>query len=542
MSNMVPPRYHQNDDPRRRHPFLSNWTVGDIVVFMMSITGTFVLFQRLNWFPALLLTLVLVALNRRWEYGRGWYEVVSMLRDIYIFVFLKDTLYLDFEQDESNAFVRFFRQKRYRRPRHRFVYPIRHTIVEAQGSRYGVIQQLDRPYDHIPVRGRGSDFTSMEPNRKHDVSNNLAYNVDQVAAQAAQLGLKMGISYVHLSRPANSSKTDSYFVMNGQPLVFDTEQFDVDPKTAATMTRLRKNADEISATQRAKGASESWQLAMATIKRTRGMEQAVKNKLDDTRLYDLPLIELGRQLVEAVQGSGMNVRDVHCLSYMELCQLIRGSYDVTDLSFHRGQFGDQIQVVDEEDVADPTSPYESRDLGTLKDPFPVAPHKSIVVGADFICIDGNWMSSFYVSRRLEMFHVTDVQRVYHRSTPRGVWSSTVTAGETISSSMDTNILVFQQRFGGQMEQAFFQRVVEHPNTKKRRQQLSQQAEMMSSQSLAQQFNDVVCVVASTEDKMRKDRAKVLSTFRTNGYKCRIVKGRSRQLDAAITATLGVNRL
>jgi len=508
------------------------------------VTGFVVLFGRTSLAYALTIGLPLLALNLRWQYGRVWWELWCMLKDVYIYFGLGDTLYLASSEDDSGVIRRFLRQKRYRRPKNRFVWPIKHTIVEALGERYGIIQQLDRSFDHIPVRGHGSDFSAFNHDRMHDVSNNLAYNIDQVAATADGSGLKVGMSYVRLTRPSNSFKAETYFALNGQPLVFDTDQFEVDDATAETMARLRENADQITATQRANGAAETWQLAVATIKRTSEMEKAAKGQLDDPRLYDLPLIELGRQVVEAINGSGMRVRDVHCLGYLELCQLIRGSYDVTNLSFHDSRFGDRIELVSEADVADPDSPYQAEDLGTLKDPFPVAPHESIVVGSDFACLDGNWISTIIVTKRREVFHVSEVQEIYHHRAPRGVWSSAVSAGQTISGSMATNVLVYQQRatsgirrglLGGRQE-------IEHPNTQKRRHSLKQQAELMSQSSLAQQFNDVFAVVAPSREAMVKGRNHLLGTLRNNGYKCRVVKGRSRQLDGAITGALGIHRL
>jgi hypothetical protein len=547
MSNTTaaPPKNHVNSEPGLRHPFLSNWTVGDVVVLMGTSTMFVVMLSSLSFIYTLSFGLPLLAFNLRWQYGRVWWELYcALFVDAYIFFGLGDTLYLASSEDDSGAVRRFLRQKRYRRPKNRYVWPIKHTVVEAQGERYGIIQQLDRPFDHIPVRGRGSDVSAFNHDRQHEESNRLAYNIDQVAATAAEDGLKMGMSYVRLTRPSNSFKAETYFALNGQPLVFDTNRFVVDDKMAATMARLRKNADQITAAQRANGAAETWQLAVATIKRTGEMEKAAQGKLDDPRLYDLPLIELGRQVVDAISGTGMRVRDVHCLGYLELCQLIRGSYDVTNLSFHDSRYGDNIELVTEEDAADPNSPYGPEDIGTLKDPFPVAPHQSIVVGNDFICLDGNWISTLLVTRRREIFHVSEVQEVYHYRAPRGIWSSAVSAGQTISGSMATNVLVYQQRATSGIRRGLFggPQPIEHPNARKRRQSLSQQAELLSQSSLAQQFNDVLAVAAPSREAMVKGRSQLLGTFRNNGYKCRVIRGRSRQLDAAITGTLGIHRL
>ena len=297
--------------------------------------------------------------------------------DAYIAVFLDGKLYIAPEDDTSNFFVKFLRQKRYRREANRFVYPLKHTIVEALGERYGINQQLDRPYDHIPVRGYGSDSRALDEDQHYRASGALAQNIDGVAAELRSSKLKFGTSYLRLSRPANPHKTTKYFALNGQPLVFDSDKFELDEETLAAMKRIRDNADQIIATQRGNHVSETWQMVVATIKRNSEMDKAAQGKLDDPRLYDLPLIEVGRQVVDAINGSRMNVRDVHCLGYLELCQLMRAAYDVADDSFYDNRLKDDIETVTDADVADPDSPYGPKDVGTLKDPFPVAPHRSI---------------------------------------------------------------------------------------------------------------------------------------------------------------------
>ena len=144
----------------------------------------------------------------------------------------------------------------------------------------------------------------------------------------------------------------------------------------------------------------------------------------------------------------------------------------------------------------------------------------------------------------EVFHISDVQKAYHFQTPKEAWGSAVSAGQTISGESATSMLVFQRRAGLGMRKGLFggRQEIEHPKTIKRQQSLGEETSLMSSASLAQQYTDIFTVVASTEKQMIKGRAQMMGMLKNNGYKCRVITGRSRQLDAFITGTLGIQRL
>jgi hypothetical protein len=309
------------------------------------------------------------------------------------------------------------------------------------------------------------------------------------------------------------------------------------------MEGLRDSADQIIPTLQSYGVTDSWELLLPTVKRTREMEQAMKAKLTDENLYDLRLIQLGRLTVEAIEGSGMNVRNVHCLSYIETCQLIRAGWNIRDLSSQ--QYGEdwQIEVVTQEDVDDPDSPYGPEDLDTLMEPFSVYPTEYIKVGSDYICMDGNWITSFMITKQPEQFHNSDVQRAYHEETPPGVWNSMASAGETISGSMATNINVYRQRISGGLESWWNPDPdIEHPKKRRKRTALQSETEQLSLASLAQRYNDVVTVVAPSRETMVAGRSAIMASVQNRGYSCRIIRRTARQMAAFVTGVYGINRL
>jgi hypothetical protein len=545
MSETIPPQYRENASQSIRGTWLKKWTTGDVVVLTASIFAFLVLLESVNIGFALLGGLLLVLLNVPFFYGHLWYDIAVLVQGVYIRVVLGGKLYVNPREDTSRRWVRWLRQKRYRRPENRYVFPIHLTVVDARGTQYGIIQQVDRPFDHIPVRGHNSDFSSLDHQTRDFAVAKLASSIDELSMLAReQWGLKLGISHVRLSRPVNETQIGDYYLKSGHPAVFEPDYFELTPEQEEVMAGLRENVDQIVPTLQAYGVADSWQLMLPTVKRTREMERAMKHKLDDESLYDLRLIEMGRKIVEAIANSGMNVRRPHCLSYLEVCQLIRAGWDVRNLDF-LGYKGDgKIVLVTQEDVDDPDSPYGPEDIGTIMEPFETFPTESIEAGSDYICLDGNWISSFMLTRQPERYNVSDVQYVYHDESPAGVWSSIASAGETISGSIQTNILVYKGRITGGLSSWWNPDPdgVIHPKTRRKRQAQDQEIQTMGMSSLAQRYNEVVTVVAPTKEAMIAGRSAVMAQMENRGYKCRLVNRTALQMSAAITGIYGINRL
>lgn len=543
MSEQANPRYRNNPNPGLRFTVLKKWTWGDITVLVLTLglvgimTVAFNLIVGICFVPLLLL-------NVQAFYGHLWWDLTGLLHAAYIRVVLKNKIYVRSDKEDSRKLVQWLRHQRYRRSENRYIFPIYPTVVPVGDERVGILQQVDRPYAGIPARGHGSNFNSMDDHEQDMSTLRLASNFDRISLLAReQWRLKIGISPVRLSRPLGNQKYSQYVAENAQPLVFMTELFDLDPETEAMMYRLRRNAEQILPTMHAYGVTDSWQLMLMTVKHDRDMKKAMKNQLSEEGLRDLRLVQLSRLMIEAIEGSGMNVRNPHCLSLLELCQWIRGGWDVRNSSFMDFEEADVVELVTQDDVDDPDSPYSLVDIGSLKMPFSIYPEESIEVFSDYMVMDGNYSTSYMVTKGLPQFHVRDMQRAYHLESRAGVFSSMASAGETISSDMQTDISVYKQRFANDLSTVLNPNpAMEHP--KKRRERHATQAltEELSLASLAQRYNDVGTIVAPDKPTMLAQRADALASLQNMGFKCRVIRGAHRQMAAFVTGVYGINRL
>ncbi len=527
--------YHNNPHGRLRRPFLLGWTVSDVAVAIVITTVGIVVGQTssgfFGWITGGLLTIFLV----RTENGRGYREILGMLKDLYIFLFLRDKLYIDPDKDSGSRFVRFLRQKRFRRPSNRYVVPLRIAIVDSPKGQRSIIQQLDRGYDHMVIMGDGSDHLALEAAEQHNAANALAEATDLVAAQTA---LKIGTSHVRMTRPADTFGSEKYFALNGQPVVFHATEFKLDEITQRVARMAEENYHQILATQRAHSVAMNRAFTTVTIKRTREMNRAMQAKTPYAGLESLQIFELADAMVDAIKSVDMlRVRNVRCGSFLELCQVLRASFDITHQSFQN------LSTMPPSDDAEYSDEHDDSEVPALKLPFEINPTEYIEVGNDYICIDGNWISCYRVKRQPEKFSIQKVQSAYHTSIPAGVWTSMASAGETISGDLETNILVYRQAAAINIAQASpIQSLVPHPSSVKRKRQLKEEADRMSTSSYAQRYNDIGFVIADSKEKMIAHRGVVMGAMRFNGYPASIVTGRHRQYDAYITAAFGIHRL
>jgi hypothetical protein len=543
MSDQMSPRYHNNPNPGLRFSLFKKWTLGDWSVLLL--TGGLVFFMTLRYN---LLVGICVApfllLNVQAFYGHLWWDLTGLLHHAFVRVVLKNKIYVRSDMDTSSKLVRWLRQQRYRRAENRYVFPIYPTVVPIENEYMGILQQVDRPYAAIPARGHGSDFNSLDDYSQDMATLRLANNFDRISLLAReQWRLKIGISPVGLARPIGNQKYSKYIARNGQPLVFMTELFDLHPAEEEMMLRLRHNAEQILPTLQAYGVTENWQLMLMTVKHDGDMKKALRNQLSEKGLRDLRLIQLGRMMVEAIEGCGMNVRKPHCLSPLELCQLIRGGWDVRNSDFMDHEEGDVVELVTEDDVNAPGSQYTEHDIGSLKVPFSIYPEESIEAYSDHMVMDGNYITSYMVTKGLSQFHVRDMQRAYHLERRAGVFGSMASAGETISSDVQTDISVYRQRFANDLSTVLNPNpAMEHPKKRRQRHATQAETEELSLASLAQRHNDVGTIVAPDKKTMLAQRADAMASLQNMGFKCRVIRGAHRQMAAFVTGVYGINRL
>jgi hypothetical protein len=506
-----------------RHPFITNWTTNDIVVCTITSTVVFVTlvsaFSVWTLFAALMLW---AFLNARFKWGRGYSVFYTEMKSVYIQWVLHDRLYIGNDEAETVSAIvrRFLREKRYRRPSRRFVFPVKTGGIELRDTFNNVVERIGtaRELDgdkliHLYIQAEGSDFSSFDPTRQHELVYELAGGLDDLAAAES---LKISFSWTRLTRPVDLGPTDRYFAKSGQPVYFTPEFFDLNEAQILVAERMQKMYESIRLSLRQKGVADASQLLVVSIKPSKEMQNAANGKLDDKSLNELPIVKVGRKVLEVVATSGMNIQGARILDPDEVHHLFRASWDITDLSFHGQE----------------ASTYSA---------FP----DDIEVGDDFIRMGRTYLSFLQVTGKPNKgFSVTGVQNLFHERMPLGTWTSVSTVGDAISGQTETTSLLIKEAAGIHGSRLFSgsNPIVEHPNIAKDRQARHDQTHELSDSSVALQCNDFVAVAGPSYDAMKETRELLKGRFSRAKFTCCQVRGRARQMDASITAVLCINRL
>lgn len=508
----------ENPGNRLRRPFLTDWTTSDLVALMTTS-----LFALMAWMigqslMAILVALLLLALNLRVEWGRLYAELgVRLVIDPYIRLVLRDTLY---RADESDGRVRqFLRERRYLPQAFRQVMPLEVgeiCLPSADGLQQsiGVIRPTDYGDVHVVIRGRGSNAMSGGPASSVAFVDTLARAID---GAASMVDGSVGIATGRMSRPVNLSVNDLYMVRNASALYF-ADPCDLDNKTEGVAERIRQFYEALMQTQRDSGVADVWRYVVVTLKWTQEVEDAMLGKLDERRVRNLPIVQLSELMVDALTRAG--VIDAVMMSGGELCEMVRASWDVADLQFHGARI-------------DPNHTYS------------LYPEREVVVGSNFIRFDGrSWLSTIRIGGKPAQLDVEAVQELLHsRAVAPGTWTSTATVGKVMSAEAVAKQTVFRRAVRANVRGAFGgRRVVEDPASVRADQEQSAATWAMSGASAARCYGEYVCVAAATREEMERGRQAVMGNLRAAGFSPTVVTGRARQMRAYLTATLGLNML
>jgi hypothetical protein len=555
----VVPRYFENPHNRLRHTFLYNWTLGDKIVAVLTLFAILAGLFSGNGVLVLLFGWILVLMNVRIEYARLWREIRFAFAEVYIgtflggILFLHDDLYPDVTAEggirrwfqlRKQAFVRWLRERRFRRKSRRPVFPIHVRVVRAAGEEYGIARQINRDLDHIFIAVDGSEFSSFDHETKFAVTNELAEAINQVSAQST---MRIGVSMVRATNPMSELPNILYFAEAGQPLIFNSERFQLDEEMQQYVNNALQTLSELPATHRAYGLADEWELCVVTIPRERGMRQAAAGNLSEVEISDLPLIELGRMMIETIMNSGLGARNVRCMCVHELSVFLRASWDKVNLDFHEFIPPETLEYVGPADIgqlaAGTDYAYQRSDLHRVKNALRYYPRDIIEVGHDWINMDGNFMSVIRTTKLKEQVPVETMQIAYHESNAPGVWTTASSVGEVISGTAETNTLYIMQSWSENFNGAFRRnRIVEHPKVSRRRNELSRRTTAMSRSSFAEQFNDLRVVFGTDMDDLKRKRKAQMGILRSEGLGCKVVTGKARQLPAVVSGLFATNQM
>jgi hypothetical protein len=519
-----------------------NWTGLDGFVFFASIGISIALGIWTHWLAGLAMVIFLLPLSAKFKtsMGRVYYEIAKGVYGEYLVHALRGVLWRS--NDTSNKFVQWLRYKKYRRNAPATI-PLQlgrvQATIEGKLERFSLIHQLDRPYDHIYLAARGGAFADIDIARNHRAVGELARLTNQVITQTS---LRVGISYLRIKGPFDPTKIAQYLRTNMNPFIANPDRFELDPELRDFTEWMRENSKQLRPMARAFGGAESWYVIVITIKRTGAWRTARKGKLDDQQLYELPIVELGRAMVDTLQHSPLlELTDIRCLSLAELSSMVRCSIDVTDIQdYYQKRAAGEIPKTDEE-IDELLAQYGEE---YVNDALQVWPTECIEVSGkdNYLKLDGNYITTLRVTQLPQQARADQFLALHYMLEP-GQWSRQAMVGESASGNAETQQLIINQSAQISLNAAFKnKRLITSPKFRRRQQELSQQVDQISANSVSQHFNMLITVIAPDLASMKRNRQKVISKCAANNFKVETIEGAGFQLDAGISGMLGINRL
>ncbi len=537
MSNDVQLRYQEIPQNKLQAKIITNWSLNDWILLAI---GAALVILSYRWFG--IQTTIMVAilvffplLRFSQGYGRLYREGAIACRNLYIIVVLGGVLW---QARDKSIWIR--RWLRGRTP----AFPLNLTRVEAtigdKVERFGLIQQTDRPYDHVFIGAGGGAFASLDLNLQMNAVGELA---DIINREILQSDLKVGNSYLRITGPYNPNKLLVYFRRSMNPFIARPEKFVItDEKKREFAERMLQNAEALRPAMSRAGGATNWFMIVLTIKRPWSLRFRRKPKLSSKELYDLPILELGRSLVDSLQSSTLlGMKNVHCLSLPELAYMARSAWDVTNLNdYFDAQISGEIPLTDEQ-IDEWRKANPKKDVNIVLKAWP---QKRVVISSkhNYIRVDDTWISMLRVVELPKRMR-SDQALALHSRMPPGLWTRQAVVAESVSGRAETNQLVIGTSALMNLQSAFMaNRVVENPFLNMKKRELSKQTETISAHSLAQHFNMIVPILASSEEELLTQRKIVRGVLNALQLRAVVVEGAYLQREAFISGAFGINRL
>ncbi len=529
--------YQSIAEPKLQAKLLTNWSPLDIMVSILLGLGVIASWVWLEAFLSLVITAVATSLLYRSSrgYGRFYWEIYTDFKSWYIDKILGGVLWS--AEPVGNRFVRWLRS-------HYRAIPLRLSRIEVEiedvKESFGLLRQTDGTYDYLYIAADGGSFSGLDVNQEANAVSALAGVVNEAVMRANYL--KVGMSFLRVTSPYDLTELANNLRRSMNPIVAHPERFNLDNDTRDWVDWSVQNAEEVRNELVRLGAAKNWYLIVLTIKSNIPKREKKRSKLTNKQLYEQPVVELGRSLVKNLREADLlGLRNVHCMGMAELALLVRASWDVTGLYEYmaardRGEIPSTDEEIDEF--------LETHDVSELDGYLRAWPERIISVSSKqhFIRMDDNYVSTLRVERMPERIRADQFRSLHYR-VPAGIWLRRAMVGQSVSGTAQTNHLVVSQSFFMNVQGAFSQNnIVEHPKVAKRRAMLREQAEEMSSTTIAQHYNQLQTVVATSESLLLTQRKEVEVKYGNSGFRSGVVPRSARQMDAAIGGMLGINRL
>lgn len=422
--------------------------------------------------------------------------------------------------------------------------PIRLDSVQASTEdgtfRYAMLRDTERPYDFLYARAKGGAIASLDPNDQTRGVAELATIMNQICTQSS---LQAGFSLLRTTSPGDQSQLTRTFGVNMNPVIAGPEQFDLTPARAKWVERMRRNAALLMPTAADFGHAETWSVIAICIKRdTLLWRKAKRSGLTDDQLYDLPIVELGRELVQALEASPtLGLDQVHIMETTELAEFMRISLDVANLNdYYFKRASGKIPTTDDE----LDKLREEKGNQAAAEALECFPNRVIEIPRDgtWMRIDDTYIVTVRITELPSKVRADQYQAIHHLPT-LGVWTRQAMVGEGLSGSAETRNLVVAASAHANLQAAFTSnQVVESPGWRKRRRQLARQTEEVAATSVVQHFNQLHSVLHTDRRTALREARKLIARLQASGWDGEIVANRGRQRDVVISGCLGANRM
>jgi hypothetical protein len=444
-------------------------------------------------------------------------------------------------EDDGSWFVRWLRDRNGKRSALPFDFAVIEALVDGTVRRIATIREVGRPYDHVYIGVRGGSFATHSPSRQSQLVNSLAEIANRTVAQA---NLRIGISYLGISGPSDETDLESFFGANLNPLIAHPELFDVpDEGTRKWLESARESLNELRPAARAFGASRRFNIIEIVVKRDRKRwKEAQKGKLSDDQLYEMPIVELSTNMADSLRSNSLfEFDEVKVLGLADLAEFVRCSRDVTSIQdYYRARKWGSIPTTDEEI----DSYIEEHGVTELNDHLQCWPQNSIEIdpAGKWLRIDNTYFAALRISQLPKRARPDQLLALQHM-VPPNVWLRSAVVGQAVSGETETRNLIVQSSFVTNFNNAFFSgRVVEDPRRRRKKHELEYQTESASAHTIAQFFNIVYVVAASSARDALKQRGDFRADLLGTGFVADEINETSRVQNAVISGIYGINRI
>ncbi|MBM3209778.1 hypothetical protein FJZ39_00305 [Candidatus Saccharibacteria bacterium] len=531
---------------------LTNWTRLDLTVLLLIVLlgiAVGVWTREIFGVAVVLFLLPWLYRPRKW-FGRLYREFADIFMELTIMGVLKGVVWVREEDDTSPKFQRWMRRKLFKPKSRRSPFPLSLTQVRAeirgQEEVFSLLHELDRPYDHLFITADGGSFFNKGASQ-HDVVNTLGEILDRIIAQTTNLSV--GLSLIRVTGPNNLAELNGYLRKNIDPIVLHPDLFVGSAESYERAKWLARYAEQLQPMLDNAGAASPWYLIILTIKRSSAWRRAINGQLSDKQLHELPIAELGRTLVEELSSSGtLDMRNVRSLSLAEHSTVCRTGWDVAGIQDYYTRQAEGIIPRSNEEL---DAIWKETGADGLDAALKTWPERIIKVNTEhhYVQLDNNLIS---VMRIVQLPETVSAEhyRLLHDLPKPGVWTRQAMVGQAVSGNAETHQLLFAQGMMANFNDAFYGSArVHNPKRQRRERDLAERTDLVSRQTIGQHYNQLHTVVVplrgditEAESILLRQRKQLRASLIGAGFHAEVITGGSRQIAAAISGCLGINRL